>query len=79
MTKKSEAEWGVAADAIQTVFGHVGDLSDRVSAQVGELIGFDVAPDLLGGIEVRSVAGEWLDTQPIALARNAVQQAAAAM
>src|SRR5260370_40087562 len=79
VAEKSETEGSVAADAVQTVFGDFGHLSDCVHAEVGEFFGFHTPPDLLGGIDVRSVAGESLDAQPVALACNPVQHAPAAM
>jgi len=79
VAEKSETEGSVAADAVQTVFGDFGHLSDCVHAEVGEFFGFHTPPDLLGGIDVRSVAGESLDAQPVALACNPVQHATAAV
>src|SRR6266849_7866986 len=79
VTEKSEAQRSVTADAIQTVFGQIGNFFDCVRAQVCELAGLDVAPDLLGRVEVRRVAWQCLDAQPIALAGDQVQHAAAAM
>ena len=34
MAEESEAEWGVAANAVQSVYGDFGYLSDGVGAQV---------------------------------------------
>jgi hypothetical protein len=39
VTKKGEAESGVGADAVESFFRQVGDLSDRVGAQVRQLAG----------------------------------------
>jgi hypothetical protein len=56
VTQKSEAEFGVGADAIQAVFGDRLNLSDCVTAEVGKLDGLEIAKDLLGWIELRRVA-----------------------
>jgi hypothetical protein len=32
VTEKGAAEWGVAADAVETVFSNFGNLSDGVAA-----------------------------------------------
>jgi hypothetical protein len=44
---------GVAADAIQAVFGNHGDVIDVVATEIGRLAGFQVAPDLLSWIDDR--------------------------
>ena len=61
MAEKRETEFGIAADAIQAVFCDSGDLIDGVAAQVGEFLGFEVAPCLLKRIQVRCVARKLLN------------------
>src|SRR6266849_6097201 len=77
--EEGEAEWGVAADAVQSVFGGVRHLANGVGTEVRQLLGFHVAPRLLDWIEVRSIAGQRLNAQPIALVSNPVQHASAAV
>jgi hypothetical protein len=79
MTEKGEAEWSIAAYVVQTVLRDIGNRSDGGGAQVGELIGFDVAPDLFGRIEIRSIARYWLDPQPDALVGSPLHHPSAAM
>ena len=62
MAEEGEAEWGVATDAVQSVFGGVRDLGNGVSAEVCQFMGFDVAPHLLNRIEVWRIARQALDT-----------------
>jgi len=59
--QEGEAEWSVAADTIVARFCDVGDLVDRIGAQVGELFRLEAAPSLLDGIDLRCVARQWLD------------------
>jgi hypothetical protein len=40
MAQKSEAEFGIGADAVQAVFGDCLNLLDCVTAEVGKLDGF---------------------------------------
>jgi hypothetical protein len=68
VTKERETEVGIGADAIQAMFCGIGDLIDSVTAQVGEFLQFEVAPCLLEWIEVRCVARELLNRQPITMA-----------
>jgi hypothetical protein len=57
VTEKGEAEFGVGADSIQAVFGDRLNVSARVTAEVGELGGLEIAEYLLSWIELRRVAG----------------------
>src|SRR6266852_3483145 len=79
MAEKCEAKWCVASDAVQAVFGGFRHLAYGVGTEVGQLLGFHVAPDLLNGIEVRSIAWQRLNAQPIALVGDPVQHASAAV
>jgi hypothetical protein len=74
VAKEGEAQLGIVADALQTVFGKIGGLADGVGVQVREFLQFD-SPYLLGRIKVRSLARQWLDAQPIALAGEPLSHA----
>jgi len=74
LATEGEAQLGIVVDALQTVFGKTGGLADGVGAQVREFLRFD-APYLLGRIKGRSLARQWLDAQPIALAGEALGHA----
>jgi hypothetical protein len=50
------AERRVGADAVQSVFGNIGNLVDGIGAEIGKLLGLEVAPDLLNGVEVVGIA-----------------------
>ncbi len=79
MTEKGEAEGGVAADTVEAVFSNIGNVADRIGAQVAKFRRFEVAPDVFDGIEVWRVTRQSFDAQPIALAGDPVQHAPAAM
>jgi hypothetical protein len=64
VAQEREAKLGVAADAMQAVFGDRGNLTDCVGAQVCELRGLEIPKDLFGGIELRRVAREALYAEP---------------
>jgi len=49
VAKKGEAQRSVATDAVQTVFGAGGDLTDSVGAEVSEFGGFQTAPHQFSG------------------------------
>jgi hypothetical protein len=53
-----QAQVGIGADAVQSVFGHVSHLIDGVGAKVGQFLRLQVAPHVLDGIEVRWCAGK---------------------
>ena len=59
--QEGKAEFGIGTDAVQTVFGDVGDLVDGVRAQVRQFFRLEAAPNLLDGIDVRCVARQRLD------------------
>ena len=61
MTKEGEAERGIATDPIKPLFRTSGDLVDRVGAEVGQFLRFQIAPDILDGIEIRSITWQPLD------------------
>jgi hypothetical protein len=61
------AEVGVGADAAQAVVCGFFDLFDGARAEVGQLAGFEVAPDALDGVKLMRVAGEAFDPQSGAL------------
>ncbi len=61
MMEEGEAHCSVGADAVETAFGDVGDLINRVGAEIGEFLRLQVAPDVLDWIEVRCVPWQPLD------------------
>lgn len=67
MSEKRERQCGRAPDAAKAGAKLLPDLSEIVGAEVGELAALDVAPDELGRIEVRRIAGQALDSEPGAL------------
>src|SRR6266542_3388401 len=79
VAEESETERSVTADAVQTVVRDIGDFADAVGAQVGKFRGFEVAPDVFDWIDVRRIARQRLDAQPIALAGDPLQHVSAAM
>ena len=79
MTEEGEAEFGLAADPAQALVGCPGGLVDRVGAEVGELFGLQVPPNLLDGVEVMAVGGELFDHQPAALGSEPLFHPAAAV
>jgi hypothetical protein len=79
VTQKGEAEFGVGADAIETVFGDGRNLIDGVTAEVGKLTGLEVAEYLLGRIELRRVARQAFYRQPRALVIDPIGHAPTAM
>ena len=42
----------------QGVLSNLGNLADRIGAQIGEFRGFEIAPDAFDGIELGSVTGQ---------------------
>ncbi len=74
-----EAERGVVIDALQTIFGAVCDLANRVSTQVCQLLGFHIAPDLLNRIEFWGVPWQPLDAKPVPLIGQPFRHASTAM
>jgi hypothetical protein len=46
VAEESEAEWSIATNAVQAVFGNAGGFVDGVQAQVGELLGLQTAPHM---------------------------------
>ena len=79
MTEEAKAERRVGADAVQSTSGNVGNLMDGVRAQIAELLGLQVAPDLFDRVEVVSIAWQRLDPQPVTLAVEPVVHASAVM
>jgi len=79
VTQKREAECSVTANTFEAVCSGVGDLSDGVEHRFAELFRLEAAPNLLDGIDVRCVAREWLNGQPVALAGDPVAHLMAAM
>ena len=61
MPQECEAQLGVAADAVQAVFGEGLDFTDRIATQVGKLGRFEIAKCLLGWIEFRRVGRQAFD------------------
>jgi hypothetical protein len=47
VAEESQAECGVTADAVKSVFCDVSNLGDRVGAQIGNCGRFEVTPDAL--------------------------------
>jgi hypothetical protein len=56
-----------------------GDIVDGIGAKVGKLLRVEAALHLLDRVEVRSVAVQRLDVQPLALAADPIGHASAAM
>jgi hypothetical protein len=79
VAKEREAEVGVGADAVQAVFCNIGDVIDRIGAQVGQFPRLQVAPRLLEWIKVRCVDRELLDRQPVTLGGDPVAHVPTAM
>jgi hypothetical protein len=46
VTEESQAKGGIAADAVQSVFGNVSNLVESVGAEVAEFLGLQTAPHL---------------------------------
>lgn len=42
MTEESKAEFGVATGAVKAILSDVGDLRDRLGAEVGKLVDFSL-------------------------------------
>jgi hypothetical protein len=42
---------GIATYPVEAVFGNLGNLADRIGAQVGEFRRFEIAPDAFDGVE----------------------------
>src|SRR4051794_23901489 len=79
VVEESVTESGVAADAVQAEFGISSDLLNAVRAEVGQFLGFEIAPYLLDWVRIRCIARQWLDPQPVAVAGHPITHAATAM
>src|SRR5262249_7451993 len=79
VAEKREAKLGIAADTVQAILRDVGDLADRVGAEIGKLLGLETAKYLLGRIRLWCIAWQPLHRQPGALAIDPVRDAPAAM
>lgn len=67
MAEKRERQRGRATDATKAGTKLVLDPVEIVGTEVGELAALDVAPDELGRVELRRVAGQALDREPRAV------------
>jgi len=67
LVEEGKAQLLRAAHAAHSSVESRGGLAKIRSAEIGELLAFDVSPQVLDGIEFRSIAGQALDREPIGL------------
>jgi hypothetical protein len=60
-----------SADALDALFGGVGDLGQGGGGQIRELDILEIGPQIFHGIELGSISGQPLYGQPVALAVQA--------
>src|SRR5436190_19500594 len=63
---------GGAANPVDTTLGGPDDLLEGVTSEIGQLaaLALEVAPQRLGRVELRGIAGQPLHHQPMALVGN---------
>jgi hypothetical protein len=79
MTEERQAECGVAADAVQAGFGNSGHVVDGVAAEIRKVLSLEAVSDLLDRVEVRRIAGQAFNPEPVMLAGDPLAHASAAM
>ena len=68
MDQESDDQAVALADALDALFGGVGDLGQGGGGPIGQLQVLEVGPEVLDRVELRRVGGEPLDGQPVVLA-----------
>jgi hypothetical protein len=75
--EKAEGEVRVPTNPREAAAQRPAQGQDLGRTQVGEIASFDVAPDLLDGIEIRRIGGQALDVEPRALTSHVSLHASA--
>ena len=75
--EKADGEVRLPTDPREATAQRPAQGQDLGGTEVGQIAPFDVAPDLLDGIEIRRIGGQALDVEPRALAGHVALHAAA--
>jgi hypothetical protein len=70
LVEEGKAQLLRAAHALHPSVESRGGLAKIRSAEIGELLAFDVSPQVFDGIEFRGIAGQPLDREPMVIDVN---------